>query len=574
MGIVDTLARGFRGLSISGITTTAGIRDFEQLGLVGPEATSGVRVNADTALEYAPLWRGINLLSRDIAKLPAQVFKRVGEDGRERDRKHAAHKLLNRRPNPMMSPMIAIQTIQANAVLHQNGFAFVVRDAAAQPTRLIPLPTPWVELEREDGVFTYWFNVNGEGERVPIAPENMIHVKGLTLDGLWGISLIQKARNSIGLGMGAEEYGARFFGNDATPHVVLEHPGVKAAAISDQAAQNIVTSWDNKQRGLERAHRTTVLGEGMTARVLGISGRDAQLVQTRQFELIQVANWVGVPPHKLGSTISRSFASIEQENLSYLSESIDPWLVVWEQELTDKLLTEAEKENDTHFIEFNRGALVRADIATRAGVHSLALAGKPWKRVNEVRKDENMPPDDELDAMATKPPEPPPMIPPPVDDDGDQDEDADVDDDQDTDDRAGDLQLTHLRIIVGVVERMAKRVGVGARTASKSCMKEQPHGRTFIEWFDGGCTQLPMGACGRLLADMLHDPCRAYGLAMKQNSDNLRQQITAGCVGDWHKRFLQATDAQPEQFAEAVKRAAESIERDAAALAASLIGRL
>lgn len=582
MSVVETLARGLRGLSISGISSTGSIRDFERIGFVDPVSSSGLRITARNALGYAPWWRAINLVASDMAKLGVHIFKRLpdqGPDARERDRKHAAYRLLRTRPNAMMSSYTMIQVVEAHRRTIGNGYIWVRRDGDKLPIELIPLRPRQMQLIRlENGTFIYRYSIDGAGDMIDLRPEDVIHVKGLGDDGLTGFDVVELGRNTLGLGMATEMYGSKFFANNATPTVIFEHPGVKSMAISDEAAKNILNSWNEQFRGVEQSHKAAVLAEGMTARAMSISGRDAQLVQTRQHQLVETANLALVPPHKVGSVISRTYGTISEEQQSYLNESLDGPMVCWELELGEKLLSEPEKKADSHFVAFNRAALVRADLPIRYAAYNGAIAAG-WMLKNEARAKEDMNPIEGLDDK----PDPPPMpVPPPIDDDGDQDQDADVDDDQDqdVDDRAGNLQLAHLRIIVGVVERMAKRAGVQAQSAAKASAKVEKCGAIFFTWLDGVegerpfADQGPLGGCGRLLDDMLHDPCRAYGLAMKRNGDTLRQQVTAGCSGAWHKRFLEATDAKPEQFAAAVKRAATAIERDAAALAASLIGRL
>ncbi len=393
-------------------------------------------------------------------------------------------------------------------------------------------------------------------------PEDVIHVKGLCDDGLTGINLIDKARHSLGLGMAAEKYGAKFFSNNARPAVILQSDN----KLSDKAVANLKTSWANQAQGLDNSHRTMVLEEGITAKILGISGREAQLIQTRQHEIIQTANWVGTPPHKLGATVTRSYASLEQEQKSYLDESLDGWLVAWEQELTDKLLTEAQNRGDTHFIEFNRNALVRADMTARFAGYASAIAAR-WMLKNEARAKENMNPIEGLDD------EPDPVEPAPDDDEADEDLDDPADDD-DKDEAAADLKAdlrqTHLRMIVEVVQRMAKRVGVGAQSAAKASLKAGDTGDLFFEWLDGDGDR-GLKTAGRVFADLLRDPVRAFALHDVTDAAAMLSRIVGGCVDEWRADFLAASDVKVEDFQLEVGRTALSIERDAAALAAALI---
>lgn len=562
MGLTDLLTR-----SIENPAVPLGEADWQDDVFGGTPSHSGIRVTPKTALEYAPLWRGVNLLSRDVAKLGCHIFGRLpdlGENARQRDTKHPAYRLLRTRPNDMMSAFMFFQTVQAHAIIHGNGYALVSRDGGGRPIELIPMVPPKVTMARDpDGRFFY----RHEDIEEALRPEDVIHIKGLSDDGLTGLNLIDKARNSMGLGLAAEKYGNKFFANNARPAVILEHP---THFKDDRAIARLKTSWANMAKGLDNAHGTAVLEDGITARILGISGRDAQLIQTRQFEIIQVANWVGVPPHKLGATVTRSYSSLEQENRSYLDESLDAWLVAWEQELTDKLLTEAQKRGDTHFIEFNRNALVRADMPARFAGYASAIE-KGWMSPNEARARENMNPVEGLDEFVPVggPPEEPPAE---EDEEDDGDTETDGDDDKDEADRDADIDIdlrqTHLRMIVEVVQRMAKRVGVGAQSAARASLKSGVIGAAYFDWLDDGDG---LENTARVFADLLRDPVRAFVLHDATDEVETLVRIVDGCVNEWRETFLKAANAKPDDFQLEVGRAALATERDAAALAAALI---
>lgn len=351
----------------------------------GQQSSAGINVNYESALTYSPWWRGVNLISRDVAKLPMAIYRRNGE-GKERDTQHPAYRLLRYKPNREMTAFVFRQTLQAHALNDGNGYAFIFRAGDGTPLELVPLLPEKVTPVRENGSLQYVLSVGSEMRRID--PSNILHIKGLSFDGLVGYSLWQKAKQSIGLGMASEQFGSRYFSNGAEPRAVIEHP----AKLSEKAAANLRNSWNSMHQGIENSHKIAILEEGMKINAFSNNARDAQLLETRQFQIRDIANWLGVPPHKLGDTTRTAFASLEQENQSYLDDAVDPWLVNWEEECREKLLTEEEKVSDSHVIEFIRNALVRADLTARANYYRTALGGRPWMTQNEVRGRENMNP--------------------------------------------------------------------------------------------------------------------------------------------------------------------------------------
>lgn len=346
------------------------------------ESAAGVRINAEKALTYAPWWRGINLLSSDVGKLPLLVYRRNGP-GKERDPQHQAYRLLRYRVNnELMSAFTFKQTLTSHALSHGNGYAWILRSGDARPQELIVLNPLDVIPFRENGRFWYGVRVGVEWRR--INPTDIFHIKGLSPDGMRGYSVYAKARESLGEGLAAQEYGSRFFSNGARPSVVIEVPN----GMSDDAQRSFLKQWERMHTGLESSHRTAILTNGAKVNGFSVNARDSQLHEIRKFNLVDIANWIGVPVHKVGGEGRTAYSSLEQENQAYLDESLDPWLVRWEDECREKLLTEEQKERDTHTVEFLRQALVRADIVARYTAHNIAVRGG-WENRDEVRNSEN-----------------------------------------------------------------------------------------------------------------------------------------------------------------------------------------
>jgi len=352
----------------------------------GEKSNSGVVVNEKTAYSFAPLWRAINLVSSDIAKIPLCVFRRLEGGGQERATTHPAYKLMKTSAAENLTAFIFKQCVQSAAMLG-NGYAYIVRNVSTNlPTSMIVLsPTDTFPVRVNGGKIEYVTTVQGMKTR--LKAEEVLHIRGLGFDGLVGHSVLDFARDSLGLGMAAEKFGSTVFKNGARPSVLLEHP----KKINAEAKRNLKESWNKMHQGIDNSHGTAVLEEGMHATILARDNESVQLMQLREFELKMVANWFGIPPHKVGDSTKNSFSSLEQENQSYLQEALDPWMVNWEQECNCKLLTKPQKDRGTHFFEFVRAALVRADINTRFSVYNIALQNGIMNR-DEIRELENLNP--------------------------------------------------------------------------------------------------------------------------------------------------------------------------------------
>ncbi len=420
------------------------------------EASSGVRVNSETALTYSPWWRGVNMISRDVGKISFFLYHRLGVqgEGRERAIKHPAYYLSLWKPNEFQTAMTFRQQLTGHALSTGNGYASISRTGDGTPVELLPLDPTVTTPVRANGQMKYV--THAAGDPIKLNAEDVLHIKGFGYDGLSGYNVAEKARESLGLGMGAQKYATIFFRNNARTPVVLECP-MKLPDIQKDALRN---SWERMHTGLDNAHRTAILDAGLQAKTIGFNAQDSQLIETRSFELREVANWLGIPGIKLGDASRTGYNSLESDSQNYLDDALDFWLCNWELESRDKLLTEEEKRQDTHFFEFRRIDLVRADAAGRARYFRTALAGAPWLAVNEVREEEGWNPAetkyDKILAplnMGTQPERPPTPVDPPA------------------------HAQAHRAILADAVRRMVRRVGHQAERAAK-----EP--KTFMAWID------------------------------------------------------------------------------------------
>jgi len=316
-------------------------------------ATSGAAVNPRSAMGYPPLWRAINLISASVAGLPFDVFKRDSKGGKKVDLKHPAQQLLDRKSSPYMNAYTFKKTMTALAVLNGNAYASI--------DRVNGVPVSMAIWDSNNTLVRVWNNeiwyvtyINNEPVRVRGA--DMLHIRGLGPDGIVGYPVLSLMADALGVGMAAQEFGGRFFGEGTNTSGLLMIPG----HFNDEKIRNTLSAWQSMNAGLKNSHKVALLQDGVKFQQLQIDPDKAQFLQTREHEIrATVANITGVPPHMLGDSTRTSHNSLEAEGQSYLDYTLQPWLQIWEAECADKLLTQQQRDNDTRFIEFNREALVQ-----------------------------------------------------------------------------------------------------------------------------------------------------------------------------------------------------------------------
>lgn len=356
---------------------------------------SGVKINRTRALGLSAVWRGVNLIAGDVGRHSFRVYAYDG-DGLTPDPAHRAVRVM-RRPNEYMTPFTFRQTLQAHALLSGNGYAYIVRDKeTAWPLELLPLDPEQTYPIRADGQLWY---VSRCGDPIPgkrrnnrqfvkIQSADVLHIKGLGFDGLVGYSVMRILRETLGVAVAARDYGARYFANDGSVGVVLQCPaGMKAEAID-----NLRNSWSKLHVGLKNAHRFAILRDGVSiANYSRTNARDAQLLENRQFDAREIANVLGVPPHKVGDPSRTAYNSLESENQGYQEDTLGRWFVSWEQECDSKLLTEAEKIRETHCCRFDPRPLSGVPLVSQASFFS-TMTTMGAMNVDEVRAALNMNP--------------------------------------------------------------------------------------------------------------------------------------------------------------------------------------
>ncbi len=393
----NVIARGLDWLARSAQSQSLSLRDpADWDDLFGTKSVSGERVSRRTALTLSQLYRGVSLISGTVGKIPLYVWT-GSEDDKKRVKSHPAHKLVRWDASDEVTAFTFRETLTAHAIMQGNGYAYIKRDPDGRPLRLNILMPDRTYPVRINGQLYYVTSMGGSLEDansriVTLYPDEVLHIHGLGYDGLTGYSVIQLASTSLGGAIAKRKHEASFFANAATPHIVIEVP----AKMSPEAYARLKASWRKTlpggRKGEARDHETALLEEGAKANAITVSAADAQLIESEKFDLVDAANWLNLAPHKLGAANTTAFASLEQENQSTLDEGFDPWFVRWELECRRKLLSQKERDDESHWFEFVREALLRSNLTARSSYYRMATGGRPWMTQNEVRRLENLPP--------------------------------------------------------------------------------------------------------------------------------------------------------------------------------------
>ncbi len=343
--------------------------------------TSGKAVNERTAMQTSAVYACVRILAESVAGLPLHVYERTANGSKSTKPSHPLYRLLHDEPNREMTSFVFRETLMSHLLLWGNAYAQIIRDGRGFPIALYPLLPDRMTVDRNESgdlVYTY----QSDKGQVKLHRENILHIPGLGFDGLIGYSPIAMAKNAVGLALATEDYGATFFANGANPGGVLEHPGV----IKPEQADRLRESWQS-QFGGANAHKVAVLEEGLKFHQMSIPPEQAQFLETRKFQINEIARIFRVPPHMVGDLEKSSFSNIEQQSLEFVKYTLDPWVVRWEQSLQQALILPSEKA--TIFIKFNLDGLLRGDYQSRMQGYSTGIQNG-FMSVNDVRGLEDM----------------------------------------------------------------------------------------------------------------------------------------------------------------------------------------
>ena len=353
--------------------------------------TSGKPVNERTAMQTTAVYACVRILAEAVASLPLHVYEYQDDGGKKLVHDHPLYYLLHDEPNPEMTSFVFRETLMSHLLIWGNAYAQIIRDGAGRVLGLYPLLPDKMEVQRDDkGNIYYVYSRNSDENpmfkeygNIKLKAEDVLHIPGLGFDGLIGYSPIAMAKNAVGMTLACEEYGASFFANGANPGGVLEHPGV----LKDPS--KVRESWNSVYRGVSNAHKIAVLEEGMKYQQIGIPPEEAQFLETRKFQINEIARLYRIPPHMVGDLDKSSFSNIEQQSLEFVKYTLDPWVIRWEQSLQRSLLLPGEKGK--YFIKLNVDGLLRGDYQSRMNGYAVGRQNG-WFSANDIREMENMNP--------------------------------------------------------------------------------------------------------------------------------------------------------------------------------------
>ena len=352
-------------------------------------SAAGQAVNEHSAMHMSAVYACVRILAESIASLPLHFYQYNDAGGKEKAVNHPLYWLLHDEPNPEMSSFSFRETLMTHLLLWGNAYAQIIRNGRGEVIALYPLMPDRMTVDRDARGRIYYeytrsdsdANTLGKKSSVILSPEDVFHIPGLGFDGLVGYSPIAMAKQAIGMGLACDEYGAAFYQNGAQPGGVLEHPNV----VKDP--KRVRESWNAIYQGSRNAHRIAVLEEGMTYKPITISPEQAQFLETRKFQIDEIARIFRVPPHMIGDLEKSSFSNIEQQSLEFVKYTLAPWISRWEQAIQRSLLLTSERTR--YFARFNVEGLLRGDYQSRMNGYAVARQNG-WMSANDIRELESL----------------------------------------------------------------------------------------------------------------------------------------------------------------------------------------
>lgn len=376
MGLFDWLFSPFRKSASS----------FERLllSVLGAPTSSGVSVTPDTAMQAAAVYACVSVLSESVAQLPIHLYRRKGQT-KEIAYDHPLYRLLHDQPNSWQTSFEYRSMCMSHILLRGHSISYKNRLRSGRIAELIPIhPDSIHKIEQDSTTYEIAVTVRTKTGEAQFKASELLFLRGLTLDGLTGITPIRYCRDTIGLAIAAEQHGARLFGNGAKPGGILTMPGTP----KDETVQKLREDWQTTYSG-DNAHKVAVLYGGLEFKPLTMSNEDAQYLETRKFQRSEIASLFRVPAHLINDLEKATFSNVEHLGLSFVVHSLMPWLIRWEQAIYRDLLTQEEQK--TYYAKHNAAGLLRGDVKSRFEAYGMAIKDG-WMLRNEARDLEDMNP--------------------------------------------------------------------------------------------------------------------------------------------------------------------------------------
>ncbi len=344
---------------------------------------SGVRVDEESSMRTSAVYACVKILAETVASLPLHLFKKGTNGKNELAEQHPLFSCLYEAPNDEMTSFEFREIMMTSLLLYGNAYARIIRKQG-HVTELWYLKPQYMTVERDtlSGKIKYTYSDDITNRTYVYKPSQVFHIKGLSLDGVKGLSPIAQAREAVGLSLATEEYGAKFFGNGARPGGVLEHPGI----LKDP--EKLRESWNQVYQGTRNSHKVAVLEEGMKYHSIGIAPEDAQFLETRKYQVNEICRIFRVPPHLVGDLERATFSNIEHQSIEFVQHTIRPWIVRFEQAISRALLN--QEERTIYFARFNVDGLLRGDYKSRMEGYAVGRQNG-WLSTNDIRRLEDLP---------------------------------------------------------------------------------------------------------------------------------------------------------------------------------------
>jgi HK97 family phage portal protein len=369
-------------LEVRNIPSVIDIDNWMEIGW-GMTTKTGVMINEQNALKYSAVWACVRVLSETIGHLPLNIYQAVS-GGCAAAPDHPLQEILHTSPNPEMTAFTWRETMMSHLALWGNCYSFIDWGLDGQVKALWPLPPNRMKVKRFNNQIIYLLRLK-DGNELTFQAWQIFHVVGLGFDGTKGYSVIAMARESVGLGQAYEEFGAALFGNGLHPGVVVTHP----SKLTEQGHKNLKEDLQDKYAGLGKAHKLMLLEEGMTIAHTQVPPNDAQFLESKQFQVREICRWYRMQPHKIGDLSDATFSNIEQQSIEHVTDTILPWVIRWEQQITWKLMLPQERKK--YFANFALDAIIRGDTTSRYAAYAVARQWG-WMSADDVRRKENMNP--------------------------------------------------------------------------------------------------------------------------------------------------------------------------------------
>lgn len=337
---------------------------------------AGELVNEETSLSLSAVFSAVRLLSEDVASLPLHLYERR-DGGRRRAVWRPEYRLLHSVPNDYQSAFSLREVMMASLLLRGNSYCEVERAADRTAKALHFIPPMTVQTKMVGGELQHFTG------KQRIYPDEIFHVHAFSTDGITGRGVVTLARQTIGLTKATESFGANYFGNGATPGGLL----TPSKPLKQEQVDRLRDGWNEIHQGPKRAGGVAVLEPGMAYEKIGIPPEDSQFLETRKFQVTEIARWFRVPPHMLADLEKATFSNIEHQGLEYVVHTLRPWLVRIEQEAMRQLLP--PEIRGPYYYEHLVDGFLRGDIANRYKAYSIGRQWG-WLSVNDIRRLENM----------------------------------------------------------------------------------------------------------------------------------------------------------------------------------------